>query len=256
MEALAKQQMVDGLDINLTHPPKFCESCAKGKGHRLPFKGTSGKKADHPLDLVHSDVCGKIGTKSLSGGEYFVTFIDDHTRHVWVFVLKHKDEMFACFKQWKAQVERSTGRQVKTLRSDNGGEYTSKEFALYLAKEGIKHELTTPRTPQQNDVAERLNRTLVEGVRAMLADSKLTHRFWAEALSTMAYLRNRSPTKAQGGVTSRGMEWLKIKCPPPPDIWMQCLRTRPQSPKTQARLQNKEVHTIGLWHRTDRLSSL
>ena len=133
MEALAKQQMVDGLDINLTQPPKFCESCAKGKGHRLPFKGTSGKKADHPLDLVHSDVCGKIGTKSLSGGEYFVTFIDDHTRHVWVFVLKHKDEVFACFKQWKAQVERSTGRQVKTLRSDNGGEYTSKEFALYLA---------------------------------------------------------------------------------------------------------------------------
>ena len=201
MEALAKQQMVDGLDINLTQPPKFCESCAKGKGHRLPFKGTSGKKADHPLDLVHSDVCGKIGTKSLSGGEYFVTFIDDHTRHVWVFVLKHKHEVFACFKQWKAQVERSTGRQVKTLRSDNGGEYTSKEFALYLAKEGIKHELTTPHTPQQNGVAERLNRTLVEGVRAMLADSKLTHRFWAEALSTMAYLRNRSPTKALGGVT-------------------------------------------------------
>ena len=109
--------------------------------------------------------------------------------------------MGASFSQWKAQVERSTGRQVKTLHSDNGGEYTSKEFALYLAKEGIKHELTTPHTPQQNGVAERLNRTLVEGVRAMLADSKLTHRFWAEALSTMAYLRNRSPTKALGGVT-------------------------------------------------------
>ena len=90
---------------------------------------------------------------------------------------------------------------MKTLRSNNGGEYTSKEFALYLAKEGIKHELTTPHTPQQNGIAERLNRTLVEGVRAMLADSKLTHRFWAEALSTMVYLRNRSPTKALGGVT-------------------------------------------------------
>jgi len=75
------------------------------------------------------------------------------------------------------------------------------EFALYLTKEGIKHELTTPHTPQQNGVAERLNRTLIEGMRTMLADSKLPHRFWAEALSTAVYLRNRSPTKALEGIT-------------------------------------------------------
>lgn len=114
-------------------------------------------------------VCGKIGTL-LGGGEYFVTFIDDCTRHVWVYILKHKDEVFSRFQERKAEVERSTGRQVKTLRSDNGGEYTSKEFTSYLAKEGIKHELMIPHTPQQNEVAERLNRTLIEGVRTMLAD--------------------------------------------------------------------------------------
>lgn len=90
-------------------------------------------------------------------------------------------------------MERSTGKQVKILGSDNGREYTSKEFTLYLAKEEIKHELTTPHIPEQNGVVERLNRTLIEGVQTMLVDSKLSCRFWAEALSTVVYVRNLSP---------------------------------------------------------------
>ena len=88
-----------------------------------------------------------------------VTFLDDHTRHVWVYILKHKGEVFQKFKEWRALVEKSTERKVKALRCDNGGEYTSIEFVTYLTQEGIKHELTTPRTPQQNGAAERLNRT-------------------------------------------------------------------------------------------------
>ena len=201
MQALAKNKMVSGLDLDRKQESSFCESCVKGKSHRLPFQQSTTKRADHPLELIHSDVCGKIGTRSLGGGEYFVTFVDDHTRHVWVYILKHKGEVFQRFREWKALVEKSSGRKIKTLRTDNGGEYTSAEFDLYLTKEGIKHELTIPHTPQQNGVAERLNRTLVEGVRTMLADSKLPHRFWAEALSTAAYLRNRSPTKALEGIT-------------------------------------------------------
>ena len=159
------------------------------------------KKSNHSLDLVHSDVCGKIGTKSLGGSEYFVTFLDDHTRYIWVYILKHKGEVFQKFREWKALVEKSTECKVKTLRCDNGGEYTSAKFIAYLTQEGIKHELTTPHTPQQNGAAERLNRTLIEGVHTMLADSKLPHKFWAEALSTYAYLRNRSPTKLLSGIT-------------------------------------------------------
>ena len=148
--------------------------------------------------MVHSDVCGKVGTQSLGGGEYFVTFLDDYTQDVWVYILKQKSEVFQCFREWKAFVEKSSRRTIKIFRSE---EYTSTEFGKYLAQEGIKHELTTPHTPQQNGAAERLNRTPVEGVRTMLADSKLSHRFWAEALSTCAYLRNRSPTKALEGIT-------------------------------------------------------
>ena len=96
---------------------------------------------------------------------------------------------------------KSGGKEIKIFRSDNGGEYTSSEFMVYMTCEGIKHEFITPHTPQQNGAEERLNCTLIEGVRIMLADSKLPHRFWAEALSTCVYLRNHSPTKALKGVT-------------------------------------------------------
>ena len=201
MEELVKRQMVRGLDFDCKQVPDFCEPCARGKSHRLPFKHKSEQRTRHPLELVHTDVCGKIGTKSLSGGEYFVSFIDDYTCHSWIFVLKRKSDVYSCFQKWKAQVEKSTGKRIKALFSDNGGEYTSKEFTRYLAEEGIRHELTTPRTPEQNGFAERLNRTLMEGVRTMLVDSMLPRRFWAEALSTMVYIRNRSPTKALAGIT-------------------------------------------------------
>ena len=146
-------------------------------------------------------MCGKMSAQSLSGGEYFLTFIDDKTRYVWIYVLKREDQVFERFLEWKALVEKSTGRKLKVLRTDNGGEYTSTEFESYLKSEGVRHELTVPKTPEQNGVAERMNRTLVETVRPILADAKLPHKFWAEALSTAAYLRNRSPTKAVKGMT-------------------------------------------------------
>ena len=100
-----------------------------------------------------------------------VVKFDDNTRFTWIYVLNHKDEVFPCFLEWKAQVERSTGRKLKTLRTDNGGEYVSADFEKCLKKEGVRHELTVPKTPEKNGVAERMNRTLVEAVRSMLADA-------------------------------------------------------------------------------------
>ncbi len=108
----------------------------------------------------------------------------------------------------------ASGRQLKVLRTDNGGEFTSTEFESYLQlrSEGIRHEKTVPKTPEQNGVAERQNRTLVETIRSiiMLADSKLPHKFWAEALSTAVYLRNRSPTRALPGITPYEA-WMNTK---------------------------------------------
>lgn len=98
-------------------------------------------------------------------------------------------------------IERQSGRKLKILRTDNGGEYTSNEFQAYLKRQGIKHETTIPKTPEQNGVAERMNRTLVESTRTMIFDANLPKRFWAETLSTVVYLRNCSPTKAVENIT-------------------------------------------------------
>ena len=109
--------------------------------------------------------------------------------------------MFEKFLEWKALVENSTGQKLKILRTDNGGEFTSTQFENFLKSEGVRHERTIVKTPEQNGVAERINRTLIETVRSMLADSKLPPKFWAEALATATYLHNRSPTKALTGAT-------------------------------------------------------
>ncbi|RXN36740.1 Retrovirus-related Pol poly from transposon TNT 1-94 [Labeo rohita] len=201
LKKLRSECLVDGFDFDVSKDIDFCDSCAEGKHHRSKFTTNDCKRDVEPLGLVHSDDCGKINAKSLSGAQYFLTFIDEHTHYVWVYVLKQKGEVFQKFLEWKAMAEKSTGRQLKVLRTDNGGEYTSSEFQDFLKKEGIRHELTVPKTPEQNGVAERMNKTLMETVRSMLADAKLPQKFWAEALSTAVYLRNRSPTKSVKGMT-------------------------------------------------------
>ena len=116
-------------------------------------------------------------------------------------MIKKKCDVFKRFCEWKLEVEKSLGRSVKIFCTDNGGEFTSGKLENYLKKEGIKHELTIPKCLEQNGVAERFNKTLVEMVRSMLADSELPKSFWAKALVTAIYLRNRSPTKFVEGKT-------------------------------------------------------
>ncbi len=202
LKKMCSESLVDGFDFDVSKDIDFCESCVAGKHHRSMFKTNGRKRAVEPFGLVHSDVCEKMNAKSLSGAEYFLTFIDDNTHYVWTYVLKHKDEVFQKFQEWKALVEKDCGKQLKILRADNGGEYTSADFQNFLKTKGIRHELTIPKTPEQNGGAERMNKTLMETVRSMLADAKLPQRFWAEALSTAVYLRNKSPTKSVEGMTS------------------------------------------------------
>ena len=210
LKKLAGKRLVHSFDYDVSKEIGFCEACIGGKHHRSKFQSTGGTCSKEPLELVHSDVCGKMNAKSLGGAEYFLTFIDDKTRYVWVYPLKHKSEVFDHFLEWKALVENASGHKLKVLRTDNGGEFTSTKFEEFLKSTGVRHECTVPKTPEQNGVAERLNRTLVEKVRSMLIDSKLPHKFWAEALSTATYLRNRSPTKVIAGMTPHEA-WAKEK---------------------------------------------
>ncbi len=200
MRTLVKKELVNQLDYDTSGEIGICEPCIGGKQCKNSFK-PSETVTSKLLELVHSDVCGKMGKKSIGGAEYFLTLLDDKTHYTWVYPLKTKDQVFERFKEWQAEVENFTGKRVKTLRTDGGGEYTSKAFEAHLKACGIRQELTIPKTPEHNGAAERLNRTLVETTRAMLLDANLPQKFWAEAVSTAAYLRNRSPTSAVEGTT-------------------------------------------------------
>ena len=201
VKRLINGNMVEGVKGKLTGDIGVCGPCAYGKQHRTPFPDASKSRSDSVLGLVHTDVCGRMEVRSISGSEYFVTFIDDKTRYIWVFFLKQKSEVFKMYRQWRLAVELEHGVPNKKIRSDNGGEYTSTEFEEYLANAGKQHDTSVPDTPEQNGVAERANRTLVETARCMLNDAGLPKKYWAEAVNTAVHLRNRSPTVAVTGVT-------------------------------------------------------
>lgn len=201
LRSLFRNKLVTGLNYDSENDISFCEACVRGKHAKAVFPHSVSGRSEKPLDLVHSDVCGKLNSTSWGGAEYFLTFIDDCTHYTWTYVLKRKSEVFDAFLKWKALVERSSGQKLRAIRTDNGGEYVSTKFNDYLESNGIRHELTVPKTPQQNGTAERMNRTLVETVRSMMLHAGLPNKFWAEALSTATYLKNRSPTKAVENVT-------------------------------------------------------
>ncbi|SGY91553.1 BQ5605_C038g11679 [Microbotryum silenes-dioicae] len=158
------------------------------KGHRLPFPD-SDSHASERLGLVHSDVLS-LPERSLTGKRYLVTFLDDYSRKLWAYAIGHKSEVFSVFKTWLAEVELETGATLKVLRTDNGGEYCSRAFTEFCKARGTRRQYSIPRTPQQNGRAERVNRSIVEGILALLADAHLPKTFWEEAAAYFVYCKN------------------------------------------------------------------
>lgn len=199
---LIDEGMVSGMDsVSKTNEDRFCEACTKGKQHRCPYPKTADYRASEPFELIHSDVCGPMSVSSLGGSRYYVTFIDDYSRYTFVYFMKNKSEVLEKFKEFHAYAMNVGENPIKILRSDNGGEYSSKEFESFLKSNGIVHQLSVPYNPAQNGVAERMNRTIVESTRSMLSHAQMPNEFWAEAASTSVYVRNRSPTTALTGIT-------------------------------------------------------
>ena len=157
--------------------------------------------------MIHSDVCGPLKPQSFDGKGYFVTFTDDCSRFVWVRFIRDKSEVFRKFRELVKELEKGTGRKVKALRSDRGGVYLSGEFQHYLKRRGIDHQQTTADSPEQNGVAERTNRELLEKARTMMAAANIPNTFWAEAIANAAYTRNRSPTSALQNMTPFEAWW-------------------------------------------------
>jgi len=151
----------------------------KGKHVRANIQKFTSTHADTVLARVFSDI-----------------FTDDKSRKVFVVGLRNKSDVLHCWKVFVTRVELETGQHVRALRSDGGGEYTGGDMMAYLDSKGIQSEVTTPYTPQHNGVSERMNRTLLDKVWAMLADADLPQLYWFDALEYAALLHNVTPTRA------------------------------------------------------------
>ncbi|GJV38380.1 retrotransposon protein, putative, ty1-copia subclass [Tanacetum coccineum] len=171
-----------------------CVSCLSGKMTRKSFPHRPERETDL-CGIIHTDVCGPLRHVSRQGASYFITFTDDYSRYGYVYLLKHKHEVFETFKVFKNEVENQLGKTIKALRSDRGGEYISQEFKDYLKDCGIVQQLTPPYTPQHNGVSERRNHTLLNMVRSMMNLTTLPLSFWDYALESATRILNMVPTK-------------------------------------------------------------
>ncbi|RDY06156.1 hypothetical protein CR513_09902, partial [Mucuna pruriens] len=198
LSLLKKKGMVHGLP-SIEAPKELCEGCLISKHTRSSFKSNIlATKA--LLEVIYSNVCSPMESVLLGGNHYFISFVDDFSRKLWVYLIKRKGEAFKMIKRFKAMVEKQCDQSIKILRTDDGGEYTSHDFHSYCDKEGIIQEVTAPYTPQHNGKAIRRNRTLMNMIQCMLKDKNMPKQFWGEVVSTAAYILNRSPTKSLNDV--------------------------------------------------------
>ncbi|XP_024011253.1 uncharacterized protein LOC112086523 [Eutrema salsugineum] len=167
-----------------------CGACNQGKQVKVQHKRVPDVQSKAPLDLVHMDLMGPVQTESLGGKKYVFVLVDDFTRFTWVRFLREKSDTADSFRIWALQLMNERG-SIKRVRSDHGGEFQNKFMKLFCESHEIAHQFAAPRTPQQNGVVERKNRTLQEMAHAMIYGNQVPKRFWAEAVSTACYIINR-----------------------------------------------------------------
>ena len=172
-----------------------CETCHLAKSHRHSFK-LNNTRVPTPFSLIHSDVWGPAPIHGGQGLRYFLLFIDDFSRMTWVYFLKNKSEVFDKFTQFYKMVQTQYKQCIQVLRSDNGGEYINANMKTFFVEKGLIHQTSCAYTPEQNGVAERKNRYILEITRALLIESKIPTSFWPEAIATSVYLMNRLPRES------------------------------------------------------------
>jgi len=188
---LCKKDLVVGLPKLTFEKDKICDACQQGKQTKESFKAKNVVSTSRPLQLLHMDLFGPIKTSSLSGKKYALVIVDDYSRFTWTFFLAQKDDTFHEFSKFCKKVQNEKEVLISTIRSDHGGEFENHVLKEFCDQNGIVHNFSSPRTPQQNGVVERKNRTLEEMARTMLNEAKLPKYFWAEAVNTSCYILNR-----------------------------------------------------------------
>ena len=171
-----------------------CEICQLSKHTRQAYPNQF-YKTSHPFSIIHSDVWGPSRVSNITGARWFVSFIDDHTRITWIFLMKEKSEVTQIFKNFNKMIQNQFQTKIQILRTDNGKEYFNSILGNYLVSEGIVHQSSCVETPQQNGVSERKNRHLLEVARSLMFSSNVPKHFWGEAVLTAAYLINRLPSR-------------------------------------------------------------
>ncbi|XP_075483738.1 uncharacterized protein LOC142523890 [Primulina tabacum] len=189
---ISKFKLVSGLPNVDFAKDKICNASQLGKQVRSTFKSKGRNSSARCLELLHMDLFGPIPVMSLGGKKYNLVVIDDFSRFTWVLFLSSKDQTADQLIKLLKRLQNEKMEEIDRIRSDRGTEFLNKYLSSYLEDHGIKHELSAARSPQQNGVAERRNRTLKEAARTMLAESGISQRFWAEAINTACYTQNRS----------------------------------------------------------------
>ena len=147
------------------------------------------------LELVHTDLCGPIEVQSYKGDIYIMLFVDEYSRMMTIMFLKQKFDAFQMFKWYLARVEKEIGKSLKCLWLEKGGEFTSREFEVFWNEKGIKRQTSTPRTPPQNGIAERRNRSVIGCVRTLMMEKNVALKYSREVVSTAVYTLNRVQNK-------------------------------------------------------------
>nr|GEZ09241.1 hypothetical protein [Tanacetum cinerariifolium] len=191
IETLQHDRLLDSYDLTAFEKCIFCMS---GKMVRKPY-AHQVERAKDLLGLIHTNVCGPFKIMSRQGASYFITFTNDFSHYGYVYLLKHKHEVFETFKVFQKEVENQLGKTIKSLCSDCEGEYMSQGFLDHLKYHGIIAHRTPPYTPQHNGVSERRNRTLLDMVRSMISQTTLPKSFWDYALETTVRILNMVLTK-------------------------------------------------------------
>nr|GEZ78307.1 retrovirus-related Pol polyprotein from transposon TNT 1-94 [Tanacetum cinerariifolium] len=189
---LSKNDIVVGLPKLKFVNDHLCSSCKLGKAKRKSFKTKLTPSSKRRLHLLHMDLCGPMRVASINGKKYVLVIVDDYSRYTWTHFLRSKDETPEVLIDFLRIVQRGLQAQGRVVRTDKGTEFLNQTLHAYFAAEGIQHQTSVARTPEQNGVAERRNRTLVEAARTMLSAAKVLLFFWAEEITTACFTQNRS----------------------------------------------------------------
>lgn len=154
------KKMVYGIP-QIKEPIHMCEECCRSKQARRSFKHDFPMKSKQKLALVHSNVCEPFKMRLSRANFYFLTFIDEFTRHMWIYLIERKSDVFTHFKRFKLHVEKQSECNIKKLTTDGGGEYTFMESSKFCNDEGIDHGIISPYIPQHNGIDERKNRSIL-----------------------------------------------------------------------------------------------